>query len=283
MRSARAADVRLTVSLTLVLTAAAGGAYAAPAMAANAPAGYQRVQTVLTAPHGPFDAGSAVTCPAGKVVWGGGVTYFGGFAGIGNSINTSAPNGETQWRARYNDDTDRDIQFEIQAVCANRPANYSQQFANAANPAHTQSHATAICPIGTVLLSGGVFSTSDVASVFVLSAFPKSQRKFRAVMWNGSDRNEQMSAFAVCAHKPPKYVITSQTGSDGGGPSTDIGGGQCPTGTTAIGGGSKVLSPNPGIYIGGGIVEPDMQWLSEVVNSTTASATVSPFAICAAG
>ena len=276
--------MRARMLLTLVLTAAAAGLYAAPAMAANAPAGYQQVETTITAPHGPFDAGGAVTCPTGKVVWGGGVVFSGGFAGIGNSINTSAPNGETMWKARYNNDTTRDINVAIQAICANRPRNYSIQFANAANPMHTQSHATAICPLNTVLLSGGVFSTSDVASVYTLSAFPMSQRKYRAVVWNGSDRDEQMSAFAVCARKPAKYVLTTRaTSSDGGGPVTAIGGGQCPTGTSAIGGGTKVLMPNPAVYIGGGIVEPQMQWLSEVVNSATAPATTTLFAICAGG
>jgi hypothetical protein len=271
--------------ILLTAVAMAALALAAPVLAANAPPGYQRLRSdLIPAPHGMFDTGAQISCPTGKVIWGGGVSFFNGFEAAGQTINTTAPLGTTGWRARYNNDTNRDIVIVIDAICANKPRNYSIQFANAANPAHTQSNATAICPVNTVLLSGGVFSTSDVASVFMLQAFPLTERKYRAVMWNGSDRNEQMSSFAICGHRPAKYVITTQTGSDTGGPnSVLVGGSQCPTGTQVTGGGVKVVGPNPLVSPDSMLDEPSMQWQAGVFNSTPNPVTATWFAICAGG
>jgi hypothetical protein len=268
-----------------VLALAATVVSAVPAMAASAPPGYQRLRTdLIPAPHGMFDTGGQISCPTGKVIWGGGVSFFNGFQAAGQSINTTAPNGTTGWKARYNNNTNRDIVIVIDAICANRPKNYSIQFANADNPPHMQSNATAICPINTVLLSGGVFSTSDVASVYMLQAFPASQRKYRAVMWNGSDRDEQMSSFAICGHKPPGYVITTSTVSDMGGPDSALdGASQCPTGTHVTGGGVKILGPNPLVAPIAMLDEPSMQWQGFVLNATPNPVTATEYAICAGG
>ena len=268
-----------------VLALAAAAVSAAPALAASAPPGYQRLRTpVIPAPHGAFDTGGQISCPAGKVIWGGGVSFFQGFEAAGQSINTSAPNGTTGWKARYNNDTNRDIVIVVDAICANKPQNYSIQFATVDNPAHTQSNATAICPSNAVLLSGGVFSTSDRASVFLLQAFPLTQRKYRAVMWNGSDQAERLTTFAICGHRPAKYVITTQTGSDTGGPNSVLfGGSQCPSGTHVIGGGVKILGPNPLVVPDSLLDEPDMQWQAGVFNSTPNPVTATWSAICAGG
>ena len=144
----------------------------------------------INAPSSALDTGGQIaTCPVGTVVWGGGVSFTGGQFALGESINTTAPNGS--------DDVARPVQQHHRPHHPDRhprrlrqPAGAAtrMQFATADNPPHTQSHAIAICPSNAVLLSGGAFSTSDKASVFMLSDFPVTQRKFRVVMWNGSER-----------------------------------------------------------------------------------------------
>ena len=216
------------------------------------------------------------------MVWGGGVSFTGGQFALGESINTTAPNGSTMWRARYNNTTGRTIPIVIHAVCANQPGSYSMQFATADNPPHTQSNAIAICPSNAVLLSGGAFSTSDKASVFMLSDFPVTQRKFRVVMWNGSDQDERVTAFAICGHRPAGYTITQQSFTTMVNGNTLLASGaQCPAPTRVIGGGVKVTAPNTNVVPASSLDEPNTQWISDTLVANAATVTQTNYAICA--
>src|SRR5262249_39897523 len=104
-RAVRAVLTAVTIGAGLVPAAAATNAVAASA--APAPPGYQRVRSApIPIPPGMFDTGGQVTCPTGTVTWGGGVGFTGGFAGLGENINTSAPTGNG-WRGRYNNSSTR--------------------------------------------------------------------------------------------------------------------------------------------------------------------------------
>ena len=268
--------------ILLTAVAMAALALAAPAMAAGPP-GYVRVSTdPINAPSSALDTGGQIACPVGTVVWGGGVSFTGGQFALGESINTTAPNGSTMWRARYNNTTGRTIPIVIHAVCANQPGSYSMQFATADNPPHTQSNAIAICPSNAVLLSGGAFSTSDKASVFMLSDFPVTQRKFRVVMWNGSDQDERVTAFAICGHRPAGYTITQQSFTTMVNGNTLLASGaQCPAPTRVIGGGVKVTAPNPNVVPASSLDEPNTQWISDTLVANAATVTQTNYAICA--
>jgi hypothetical protein len=213
-----------------------------------------------------FDAGGQVACPAGTVPWGGGAGFTGGFAGAGDSINTSAPTGNG-WEGRYNNSSTRpDDHFAVDAICAKQPIGYTTTFTTVNNPAGSKSAAVAVCPAGTRLLSGGTLSTADTTDVQLLSAWPLGPERFKSVIWNGSATDQQLTTFAVCGHRPAGYAITSATGSDTGGPDTLAGGAQCPAGTSILGGGIHVTSPRPSVTLGASLDEPSTQWLSEVVN-----------------
>ena len=280
-RAVRAVLAAVTIGAGLVPAAAVTNAFAASTP--TAPPGYQRVRSApIPIPPGMFDSGGQVACPAGTVPWGGGVGFTGGFASAGENINTSAPTGNG-WRGRYNNSGTRtDDNFAIDAICANQPAGYTTTFATVDNPAGTQSAAVAACPAGTRLLSGGTLSTGDTVDVQLLSAWPLGPERFKSVMWNGSATDQQLTTFAICGHKPAGYTITSATGSDTGGPDTLVGGGQCPAGTSILGGGIHVASPRPTVTLGASLDDPETQWLSEVVNLDPNPATVTIYAICAA-
>jgi hypothetical protein len=271
----------MTVGAGLVPAAAATKATAANTP--TAPPGYQRLRSApIPVPPGMFDAGGQVACPAGTVPWGGGAGFTGGFAGAGDSINTSAPTGNG-WEGRYNNSSTRpDDHFAVDAICAKQPADYTTTFTTVNNPAGSKSAAVAVCPAGTRLLSGGTLSTADTTDVQLLSAWPLGPERFKSVMWNGSATGQQLTTFAVCGHRPAGYAITSATGSDTGGPDTLAGGAQCPAGTSILGGGIHVTSPRPSVTLGASLDEPSTQWLSEVVNLDPAPATVTIYAICAA-
>lgn len=130
------------------------------AATATKPPGYVRVFSgPIANPAGQASPGQ-VTCPSGTVVWGGGAGFFGGFAAQGSDINTSSPTG-TGWRAVYNNRTGIPQQFEAGAVCAKQPPGYTFSFASVVIADGGQSNATAVCPPGTVVLSGGTSTTSS--------------------------------------------------------------------------------------------------------------------------
>ncbi len=280
-RAVKAVLTVVTIGAGLVPAAAATNAFAAST--ATAPPGYQRVRSApIPIPPGMFDSGGQVACPAGTVPWGGGAGFTGGIASAGENINTSAPTGNG-WEGRYNNSGTRtDDHFAVDAICAKQPAGYTTTFTTVDNPAGAKAAAVAVCPAGTRLLSGGTLSTGDTVDVELLSAWPLGPERFKSVMWNGSATDQQLTTFAICGHRPAGYTITSATGSDTGGPVTQVGGAQCPAGTSILGGGIHVTSPRPTVTLGASLDDPDTQWLSEVVNLAPEPATVTIYAICAA-
>lgn len=276
--AARAAAALLALSCVVAPAALATPLSTA---SASAPAAYTRVfSPVITAHSGAFDTGGQVSCPAGTVPWGGGIGFSGGIADIGDNINTSAPSGDG-WRGRYNNSTGRDATFAVEAICAAQPPGYTVAFKTIDNTHFAQSTGTAVCPTGTVVLSGGALSTSDQVGASLLSAWPSSTTRFKAIMFNGTSNDERLTIFAVCAQRPAGYAIISAKGHDTGGPDTVIGGSQCPAGVV-IGGGVKFKAPQPAVTLGALFGEPDTQYFAEVENSSPAPVQETLYAICAA-
>ena len=277
----RAALTAVTIGAGLVSAVVATSAYAVSTPIALL--GYQRLRSApIPVPPGMFDAGGQVACPAGTVPWGGGAGFTGGFPGAGDSINTSAPTGNG-WEGRYNNTSTRpDDHFVVDTICAKQPAGYTATFTTVDNPAGAQSAAIAVCPTGTRLLSGGTLSTADTVDVQLLSAWPLGKQRFKSVMWNGSATDQRLTTFAICGHSPAGYTITSATGTDTGGPVTDLAGAQCPAGTSILGGGVHVTSPRPAVTLGFSDDDSGPQWLSEVLNGAPQPATATTYAICAA-
>jgi hypothetical protein len=129
--------------------------------AATAPPGYRIVSTPdLAAPPSILNTTGQANCPTGTVPWGGGASLTNGFAVPGTSINTSEPV-TGGWRARVNNASGTAQTFRVDVICAKKPKGYKVAFFSSDNPPHDDTPATVTCPTGTVVLSGGAFSTSD--------------------------------------------------------------------------------------------------------------------------
>jgi hypothetical protein len=230
-----------------------------------------------------LDTGGQVTCPSGTVPWGGGTSFTGGLPAIDQNINTSAPSGDG-WRARYNNAPGHpDDHFVINGVCAKAPHGYTQQFTVVDNPAMTQVSGVATCPKGTVLLSGGVFSTSDAVNAFTTSAFPRGPHAYVGSMWNGTTRTEKLVVYAICGARPSRYQIINNTGTSTATGNTDIlGGAVCPMGSTVIGGGVKITDPRPTVSLGESLPVSRSQWGSQILVAAPGTVTETSSAICAA-
>jgi hypothetical protein len=248
--------------------------------AATAPPGYAIASQMFTSVPGSFDSGGQTGCPTGTVIWGGGVKM--GFD-QSDTIETSAPNGTTGWQARVNDGGTLNQNFDIYALCAAKPTGYKIVFKTVDNLA-TTAHATAVCPTGTVVFGGGQLSTSDQTSVRMYNAWPVSQTKYRAWMFNGSGADAKLTVFAVCGQKPAGYTIVHHKFADPAG-TTDIDGAVCPTNTSVIGGGINTVAiagTVPLVAVTSSYPEGHTEWGTVTTNTNPNTVTVVSTAICAA-
>jgi len=273
-----------------LLSAVAAAAAASPAVAArhssaavsaSHPPGYQIVRTgPFSAPPSAFDSGGSAACPAGTVVWGGGVAFVGG-SGPRLTVNTSEPNGSGGWAARVNNAGTTPAQFLVDAICANRPTGYKLVFRIVDNPPNSQSHVTATCPSPKVLLGGGTLSTSDQVAAILTSAWPRSSAKFTGYMYNGTATDQMFTVLAICGHKPTGYTIASNSAALD--PGFTLGDGiACPAGTSALEGGAQDPDHTPVVQVGGSIDQGASAWAIDVNNNGQSVHQVDGYVICAA-
>jgi hypothetical protein len=249
--------------------------------AATAPPGYHIVRTAdITAPPSILDTSGQANCPAGTVPWGGGASFDNGFAARGTSLETSEPV-TGGWRVRVNNASGAAQTFRVDVMCANKPKGYKVAFASADNPPNADTTVTASCPTGTVVLSGGAFSTSDTTANLLTSEGPAGPHRFTASMANTSTLDQGVTAFAVCGAKPPKYAIVSQSETDMG-PDDPVLTPVCPTGTSILGGGIQIVNPGFDVAIAGSLDEDRHGWFGEAVNLRSGATALSSQAICAA-
>ena len=273
-----------TAALLSALAAAAASPAAAarhpPAASAGQPPGYQIVNSgPFNAPPAPFDSGGSAACPAGTVVWGGGVGFSGG-SNLTLTVTASGPNGNGGWEATVGNTGTTTRQFFVAAVCANRPTGYRLVLRSVDNPPGTQSHATATCPAPKVLLGGGSLLTSAQAAAVLTSAWPRSSAKFTAYLDNGATTDAKLEVLAICGNKPTGYKIASNSTSLAPG-ATLLDGIPCPAATSALDGGAQVLNHDPAVQIGGSTGGPSV-WSINVNNTGPSAAPVQGYVICAA-
>jgi hypothetical protein len=219
-------------------------------------------------------------CPAGTVVWGGGVAFLGG-SNPNLNVNTSQPAGSSGWEARVNNSGTTTVQFRVDVICADKPAGYKIVFKTVDNPPNTQSHATATCPSPKVVLSGGTLSTSDQVPAILTSAWPKSSTQFTGYMLNGTATDQQFTVLAICASKPAGYKIASNSVPLD--PGFTLGDGiACPTGRSVVGGGTQDPDHVRVVQVGGSLDEDNLAWFINVNNTGKLVHQVNGYAICAA-
>jgi hypothetical protein len=276
---------------TAALVSAVAAATAAPpaaaarhspaATSASNPPGYQIVHSApFSAPPGALDSGGSAACPAGTVVWGGGVAFVGG-SNPHLTVNTSEPSGSSGWEARVNNTGTSTPQFVVDAICANKPTGYKIVFRTVDNPPSTQSHAAIACPSPKFLLGGGTLSTSDQVAAILTSAWPRSSAKFAGFMFNGTATDAKFTVLAICGHKPAGYAIASN-GTPLNPGNTLFDGIACPAGTSALGGGAQVPDHSTDVQVGGSIDQGAFGWEINVNNTGPSVHQVNGFVICAA-
>lgn len=274
------AGLALAVLLSMLAPASAAAAAPPPAVSASHPPRYQIVTSgSVNAPPSSLDTGGSATCPAGTVVWGGGVSFVDGQDGSTLTVNTSEPD-SAGWFATVNNTGTTTAQFAVDAVCARKPAGYGIYSESVDNPAGSQAHATAECPYPQVVLGGGTLSTSDQATAVLTSAWPVGPAKFTGYMYNATPNDAKFTVFAVCGHRPTGYKIFSNNASFGPGVLLDSL--TCPADKSVLDGGVKTVGHSPLVQVGGLIDQGHGGWTLKMNNDTTSGQQVDLSEICAA-
>lgn len=269
--------------MTATAMAASGSAAAAAVPGAvaqaTAPPGYTRVvRSPLDNPALSKSAGIA-TCPAHKVMWGGGTANLDGDPPA-VTLHSTSPHGSAAWRGSISNVSGTDSKFEVVAVCAAKPARYRIVSKAFANPPSTESHATVTCPANIVVLSGGVETTSTSVDTGVTNAWPRSNSQFVAWVSNGSVVNATDHVLAVCAARPPGYSLKSLSVSNPGATEDSIGQ-ACPINTSVIGGGASSSIKTPAFTLFALAPGSRTVWDTDITNSGATAAIVTSYVICA--
>jgi hypothetical protein len=175
--------------------------------------------------------------------------------------------------------------FQAVAVCAQKPQGYKLVTKTIDDPAGAVVGGTVKCPTGSVILSGGLASTSDMSSVYELEAAPTGNRGYHGVQTNGSTLDQPFHLYALCAAKPLGYARVTTTISVGAG-STMESRAICPTGTVAIGGGVLLSPLTPAAFpnVSSPFLDPSMEksWESFIDNGSASTDLLTTAVICAA-
>jgi hypothetical protein len=228
---AGAASGRSTMSAqpTAAPTSGKGAIVTAP-HTAHAPKGYQVVNSdSLDNPAGSESDGSA-TCPAGTVLWGGGVTDSGG---VEETINSSWPVSTVEWGVYIENTGSSDDSFVVYAVCAKKPKQYIIESNSADAGAGIQTGLDAECPAKTVVLGGGALS-DGIGSAYTINTTYPYENYWVSDMNNAGSGDETVGDFAICGKKPSKYVVVTGSAVDNPPGGNDEATALCPSAKTSV-------------------------------------------------
>jgi hypothetical protein len=152
--------------------------------------------TGLSNPAG-AQTSATVTCPKNTFPLGGG-----GFSSSGSTLvnlNSSIPL-SSGWRVDVNNASTGTNTATAYAVCGKKKTGYAQVSGTAStvNPS-SQGSASVTCPAGTLVLSGGSFSSAGSTLVNLNSTLPTSTATWQSYESNGSTSSSSVTAYAVCA------------------------------------------------------------------------------------
>jgi hypothetical protein len=187
-------------------------------------------------------------CPAGKVIIGGGVRFFGATAGT--ALTASAPDDSatpTRWIAEAADTEGffENWGLQVDAYCINANlVNYQVIKAATANNSTGSKSITATCPAGQRLIGGGARITGLIVNEGLTVSFPVVSPQPN--QWTASAHevnsslagNWALEAYALCSTTSKFGLIMGSTSTDIASPKSLVL--ECQQGGTLLGGGAAI-------------------------------------------
>ena len=169
------------------------------ALCADQPASYSIEDTGAAENPGGSDTLATTSCPAGSVVLGGG--GYTSEPSTSVSLNSSWPTSSKRidsWDVYVNNRSVLQEVIVAYAVCGKKPKGYRMVIGTTADNLTGQDTGAVTTCGAAVPISGGVYTTSADLNVNVHSTYPAG------IEWNsdennGSESDEMMTPFAVCA------------------------------------------------------------------------------------
>ncbi len=170
------------------------------AVCAKRPKGYeQRMGSVVSNPAGDQDSATE-DCPAGDVVFGGGVLSDDHSFSVGASSSYPATSGS--WTAAVSNFSTTDNAFEATAVCGSPFPHYAIPSKSASDPAGVQKGIVKDCKAPAVVLGGGNKSSNTTNLRIGMKAtqpFPASGTGWKSGENNDTAAGTTLTSYAICA------------------------------------------------------------------------------------
>ena len=280
---AGAASARSTTPARPAAATATGkGAIAAAVSSeiSTAPKGYTIVNSGELSNPAESESDGQATCPAGTVVWGGGVTDSGG---LEETINSSWPINTTSWYVYIeNSSTTTDDTFVVYAVCAKKPSKYVIDSSSTDSPAGgSVTNNDVGCPAKTVELGGGAYSNDAGADFTIHSMVPYANEWYSWMNNSSSGADDTVNVYAICGHKPAKYTVEESAPTDNpAGSNTEVVE-ECPTNTSVLSAGLETTSLETDVSLNEINADDGAAYGFEANNSGSDDQSISAFAVCA--
>jgi hypothetical protein len=147
-------------------------------------------------------------------------------------------------------------------------------------PNLTNKSATAKCPAGTVVLSGGAFIASSSVQTGINASGPAGSTGWTAFVNNFSGAATTFNVYAVCATKPAGYAQASSgsVGNDAG-TQTSVSA-NCPSSSDLVTGGGAAADGRIMIDMTSSYPGAPTDWVAAVSNASPVNENINAVAVC---
>jgi hypothetical protein len=245
-----------------------------------APPGYQVVTSGFDA-AGLKQSMGQVKCPAGTVVYGGGVEIVA--STLNANVNSSYPLNRATWAAWVNNGSLSDTALTVYAICAKQTLTWSLRSVVYNDSSTGSTFGEATCPSTSRVLGGGVYSASASLGENVASSWPVVSGQGTAKRWRWRVRMTSQNlggstfrVYAVCGSTPGYTIVKGPAMNESLAEAT------CPSPRVPLSGGAQAGGSHE-LLLTMNTTVPALgtSWRTYENNAASTDRTATPYVVCA--
>jgi hypothetical protein len=272
----------LTLAIPIGMAGATGssgtgqGSSDASASPLAKPKGYEVVTSGASVVTAGSTATVEATCPANRVVVGGGEDNSSGSTLA--DLSASYPSGRS-WVSTFDNGGTATVTASAKAICIKKPAGFKIVKGPVTNAQQVQTEGLKVCPAGLVVLGGGAKTTDTVDQALNTSVPSANGSEWVVFVNNRAAVPHNFTVFAICADSPAGYVVEGSSVFPSPGSVQEPGDVVCPSGVPLSGG---AFSGSSDLYTDINQSEPDPAgWQVTMDNVMSNATSFSVWAVCA--